>query len=144
MLLELCHLSLNIWPLGGSFRYTEARAWVFGYPLVWKQMYFPYPGFRHQHVVPQDGGPTTWELADVRDHHNGQRGRLKDDKDLEIIWITEISPSDHCAALKLSEGLFVNLHIFSTWKLKMLCSLVHSLICFWYIFQLRNKSQCFI
>jgi len=77
-----------------------------------KQMCFPYPGFCHQHVVPQDGGPTTWELADVGDHHNRQRDRLKDDKDLNIIRITEISPADHCVASKLSKGWFVNLHVF--------------------------------
>lgn len=46
-------------------------------PLSMKQICFPYPGFCHQHVVPQDGGPTTWELADVGDHHDRQRGSLK-------------------------------------------------------------------
>lgn len=101
--------------LTGSFRYAEKlRPGVFGQPLVQEQRCLPYPGFCHQHVVPQNGGPTAWELADVGDHHNGQRGRLKDDKDLEIIRITDIAPSDLCVASKLSKGLFVNLQIFYT------------------------------
>lgn len=50
-----------------------------------KALVFPYPGFRHQHVVPQDGGPAAGELADVGDHHNRQRGRLQGDKGLEIL-----------------------------------------------------------
>ena len=53
-----------------------------------------YPGFRHQHVVPQDGGPTARELADIGDHHDGQRSRLKGDKDREVVRTTEIPPAD--------------------------------------------------
>lgn len=125
----------------GAISETQQREHGVCLTLRPKQMYFPYPGFRHQHVVPKDGGPTARELADVGDHHNGQRGRLKDEKDLEIIWITEMSPSDNCLASTKSRALFVNLYIFNTWKWEMLSSvLLSSLICLWCIFQLRNKS----
>lgn len=100
-------------------RCAEARRWGLWLTAMQEQMCFPYPGFCHQHVVPEDGGPTTRELADVGDHHNGQRGSLKDDKDLETIRITEISPADLCVASKLSKGWFVNLHVFYICTLKM-------------------------
>lgn len=52
--------------------------------LVLNHMWFPYPGLCHQHVVPQDRSPATGELADIGDHHDGKRGGLKVNKDLEI------------------------------------------------------------
>ena len=36
-----------------------------------------YLGFAGQHVVPQDGGPATGQLADVGDDHDGQGDGLR-------------------------------------------------------------------
>ena len=36
-----------------------------------------YLGFCGEHVVPQDGGPATGQLADVGDDHHGQGQRLE-------------------------------------------------------------------
>lgn len=55
-------------------RYTEQEFWGVAYL-----------GVRGQHVVPHDGGPTTWQLANVGDHHNRQRRRLAAEESHDLI-----------------------------------------------------------
>lgn len=46
-----------------------------------------YLGVRDQHVVPHDRGPTTWQLANIGDHHNRQRWCLTS-KNHMITWLS--------------------------------------------------------